>query len=273
MKGKIFSKISVSNLIFKDIYCRDYLISHFNISPNKIIVASFWYPPTIPQNQILKNRNHFMMLGNFLHPPNVDALNWVSKSLWNKIKEKIPDAQLHVYGAYPTKNAKEYEKKSIDLYVHGPIDDLSPLFQKFRINFAPLRFGAGIKGKITDGWYYGVPCITTRIGAEGLLNSNEYESFGGIIANSEDDIVNAAVSLYNNDQYWLELAEKGDNIIKKYFAFETSGEIFKNELLQKIGQKDMLRKNNIFGSILSYNQHRATEYFSRFIGKKNLFNR
>ena len=117
------------------------------------------------------------------------------------------------------KTQKNMKKNQLIYNVHGPIDDLSPLFQKFRINFAPLRFGAGIKGKITDGWYYGVPCITTRIGAEGLLNSNEYESFGGIIANSEDEIVNAAISLYNNDQYWLELAEKGDNIIKKYFSF------------------------------------------------------
>ena len=199
-----------------------------------------------------------------MHPPNVDALKWCRESLWSKIRERLPEAKLHTYGAYTTKYAKEFHCPELGIYVNGPVDDLSLLFKKYLINFAPLRYGAGIKGKITDGWYYNIPCITTRIGAEGLYS--EDFPFGGIIANSEEEIVDAVEKLYYNNALWSECVSNGNQLLVNKFSMK-AGEDFIESLLNRVSRKDELRKNNVVGSILQYNTNRSTEYFSRFIGK------
>ena len=246
-------------------YSRDYLIEKFSVDPNKILVAPFWYEQESNRPVPFEDREHFVMLGNFLHPPNVDALRWCRNSLWKSIRSVLPSAQLHVYGAYPTKQAKDMHQPSEGLFVHGPVASLPDLFRKYRVNFAPLRFGAGIKGKVTDGWYYGLPCLTTHIGAEGLCSRDDLR-FGGIVANNDSEMQEGAQLLYNNPDLWKSHQLTGRELIQHYFS-SSSAERFQYDLEEKIEQKEALRNNNYIGSMLRYSSMRYTEFMSRYIGR------
>ncbi|KAF0974119.1 hypothetical protein FDP41_006729 [Naegleria fowleri] len=112
------------------------------------------------------SRHHFMTIGNGHHPPNKDSIYYMRHYVWPFIHSKLPNAEFHIYGAYLS-NQSQLSSKSLNFYVKGKMKDLNEM-SKYRVNLAMLRAGAGIKGKIADGWMYGLPCVSTLIGYEGM---------------------------------------------------------------------------------------------------------
>jgi len=111
-------------------------------------------------------RKHFVFLGNYQHEPNVRAVELLLDQIWPKIRAELPDAELHIYGAnFPKKfeniEANGVKKKNL-------MQTMGSLL-KYRVLLAPLFFGAGIKGKVTDSWCHFLPVVTTPIGSEGLF--------------------------------------------------------------------------------------------------------
>jgi glycosyltransferase involved in cell wall biosynthesis len=151
--------------------------------------------------------------------------------------------------------------------VHGPAADASQAMGRHRVNLAPLRFGAGIKGKIVDGWRVGLPVVTTPVGAEGL--GFGADSWGGIVAESADAFVEAAVRLYEDEELRLEHALAGFRLACELFDPSAEG----RGLLARVGALraglESVRERNLFGRILRYQTNRGTEYFSRWIEAKN----
>ncbi|KNC81761.1 hypothetical protein, variant [Sphaeroforma arctica JP610] len=151
-------------------------------------------------------RRHFMTIGRYDHPPNADSLSWLCGSIWPLIRQQLPDAQLHVYGSHFPPNAahsltymcesetrlqaqpctsggKGASQSSRMVKVHniakgvhvkGYMESLEELSQ-YKVMLAPLRYGAGIKGKIADGWKWGLPVVTTPIGCEGMGATHLHE--------------------------------------------------------------------------------------------------
>ncbi|MCW8929488.1 MAG: glycosyltransferase family 4 protein, partial [Gammaproteobacteria bacterium] len=99
-----------------------------------------------------EEREHFVMIGNFLHPPNWDAVLWCYQSIWPKIRKQLPQAEIHIYGAYPSEKVWQLHQPSKGFIIKGRADDALKTLEQYRVNLAPLRFGAGIKGKIADGF-------------------------------------------------------------------------------------------------------------------------
>ena len=114
------------------------------------------------------DRSDFIYLGNGKHLPNIDAVQWLKKEIWPRILEIVPWAQLHIYGAYLPRNVLQLHKPSEGFNVRGRATSVNKVMGRARVNLAPLRFGAGLKGKLIDAMYNGTPSVTTSIGAEGL---------------------------------------------------------------------------------------------------------
>jgi O-antigen biosynthesis protein len=247
------------------------LINSYGVPKDKILVAPFWYPEITDDHENslpeFARRKNFVMLGNFRHAPNLDALRWCSSRLWKSIRHVLPEAELHVYGAYPTKEAKLLAKPEIGLFVHGPVDNVKSCLEKFRVNFAPLRYGAGVKGKITDGWFSGTPCLTSPIGAEGMADSDS--SWGGLIASSESEFQQTAVKLYTDQNLWKSSQTTGFDILSRQFSQSFNAPVLGQEIVDKFKIMHLLRQNNHFGAILNYHLFKSSEYMSRFIGKCN----
>jgi len=139
------------------------------------------------------NRQHFVTIGNFLHPPNLDSVKFLKETIWPKIRSNIKDAELHVYGAYANEKAMQYQDKKNGLIIKGFADNVNDVMQKARVCLSPLRFGAGLKGKFFNAMQNGTPFITSTVGAEGIIDDDN------LVADTVEETVSQATALYTND--------------------------------------------------------------------------
>lgn len=213
-----------------------------------------------------EERTDFMTIGNLLHAPNVDSVLYLKKDIWPKIREQLPASQLHIYGAYASQQIKEMHNEKEGFLIKGWVDNVSLVMSSARVCLVPLRFGAGLKGKLLDAMLFGTPSVTTTIGAEGLNGKLPY---AGIISEGIQDFVSSSVELYSNKGKWLQAQEQGFNIIENRFQREHFSEEFKDHITQL--QKDLKphRKNNFVGQILQHHTLKSTKYLSKWIEAKN----
>ncbi|MBN22128.1 MAG: glycosyltransferase [Bdellovibrionaceae bacterium] len=240
------------------------LINEYNIPKEHLHLIRFCYEIFVPEKKF-EERKNFITIGNYRHPPNADGIKWLISEIWPEIKRQIPEAQLHCYGAYLPEDFKKKEDKKNGIFFKGWAKESINTLKDYRINLAALRFGAGIKGKISDGWVANTPCITTPIGAEGMIETEDL--FPGEIAENSEQFAQYAISLYQDKKKYQIHQKRCKNTIDKYYRYNQSVSFFKkiNDLICNI---EKYRKNNIIGNILFFEQHRSTEYFSRWIELK-----
>ncbi len=245
------------------------LSEQFQMSKDLLLYLPFMFdlPKPQPSSGFLQ-RQHFFMIGNFLHQPNWDSVLWCKQKLWPKIRAMLPDAQLHIYGAYTPEKARQLHNNREGFYIMGRAENLSRLILKYRVNLVPLRFGAGIKGKIADGFRYGLPCITTPVGAEGMAKNLPW---GGYICETQESFIQCAIRLYTDPDIWQQKQHNGYEIIKLVH----NKHIHQQHFIQKLSiLKEKIheqRNNNFIGSMLKYHLNRSHEFMSRWIQEKNSF--
>ena len=213
-----------------------------------------------------EEREHFISIGNFRHAPNWDAVLQLKQEIWPKIRKRLPKAELHIYGAYPPPKATQLHNTKEGFLVKGWAESAQEVMGNARICLAPLRFGAGIKGKLVEAMQMGTPSITTKIGAEsmhGLLPWN------GVITDDIDVFVDAAVSLYGDKTSWQFMQQNGRNILEsRYQATEWEPKLIQRLTLQHRLQ-DSLRKKHFLGLMLRHHSLKSTQYMSQWIELKN----
>ena len=162
------------------------------------IIVFPWMTDTVGAINGFAERHDLMFLGNFLHAPNVDSALYLVNQIWPLIKDKIPpDAKLFIVGNMPT--ADVLALISDRVVVTGFVEDMAPYFEKSRLFLAPLRYGAGIKGKIVTAFAHGVPCIATTIAAEGI---GEHGAHHLAIEDGVHSFANRTLNLYFNELDW-----------------------------------------------------------------------
>ncbi|KAL7462143.1 hypothetical protein ACHAXS_002530 [Conticribra weissflogii] len=242
----------------------------------KLVPASFFCSEQKNWNSespSFDERTDFVTVGGFKHPPNVDSIN-VLRKLWPRIRARLPAARLHVYGAYPSARILSCHDETNGFLVHGHVEDLDGVLKKSRVLLAPLRFGAGIKGKIVDAWRCGCPVVTTPVGAEGmrdLLHDGDIrgtESWGGRIVKDETDFVIDAVRMYCEKPLWYECQENARLLLNGLFDRDKNLPIVDHAINHALVDIDDRRKSDLVGSLLWHQNHRSTEYFSRWIELK-----
>jgi glycosyltransferase involved in cell wall biosynthesis len=158
------------SIIISD-YELNLLSSQFSINEQLLHLCPFMFD----EDQInqhtpsYEERAHFVTIGNFRHAPNWESVLWLKQEIWPLIRQSLPQAELHVYGAYMPPKAIALHKPAVGFHVMGRADSVSGLMQSARVVLAPLRFGAGIKTKIADAMLNGTPVASTAIGAEGII--------------------------------------------------------------------------------------------------------
>lgn len=214
---------------------------------------------------VFEERAHFITIGNFIHEPNWNAVQYLKEEIWPLIRKQLPSAELHVYGAYASQKVTELNNVKEGFLIKGRAENAMQVVRKAKICLAPLRFGAGIKGKLVEAMQCGTPSITTDIGAEGMRGDFEWN---GIIANSPQEIVDAAVKLYTDKVLWKKSQENGVTIINNFYSKEIYG-------AKLIGQILLLQKNlkthrlkNFMGAILMHHTLASTKYMSKWIEEK-----
>ncbi len=162
----------------------------------------------VPWEKAFDTTEDLLFVGNFAHPPNVDAMLYFTREIFPKIKARLPHVKLYIVGNNPTDEIQKLKSK--DIIVTGFVPDLKPYLLKARISVSPLRYGAGMKGKIGEALSYGLPVVTTSIGAEGMHLENEEHA---LIADDSASFADAVVRLYNDRQLWEKLAHSGRALV------------------------------------------------------------
>jgi glycosyltransferase involved in cell wall biosynthesis len=211
-------------------------------------------------------RNDFVFIGNFLHEPNWDCVKYLSETIWPLLHNKLPDAKMLIYGAYPSQKVLELHKPKQNFYIKGRANDAFEVVNNAKVVLAPIRFGAGIKGKLLEAMRCGTPSVTSSIGAESMAGTFDWNGF---VKDNPNEFVDAVVQLYEDENLWKQSQENGFVILdkrykKSLFEKEFIAEI--NSLLENLKQH---RNKNFIGSILQHHLLSSTKYMSKWIEEKN----
>ena len=213
-----------------------------------------------------EQRANFMTIGNLLHGPNVDSVLYLKKEIWPLIKKQLPQAQLYIYGNYAPKHILELHNQKQGFYIMGWADSVAHVMQKARVCLAPLRFGAGLKGKLLDAMLYGTPGITTSIGAEGMYGDLLTP---GVIADTPEAFAELSVAIYRDKIKWQQNAQRGVEIVKARYNGKAIAKDFMTRLdALKINLK-LHRQSHFVGQILQHHSLQASKYLSKWIEEKN----
>jgi glycosyltransferase involved in cell wall biosynthesis len=230
----------------------------FLVEANKMIIME-----ALPS---FEERKNFIFIGNFLHEPNWNAVKYLKEVIWPLIKEDLPEATLHVYGAYPSQKVLQLHNIKEGFYVMGRAVDAQEVVKNARVVLAPLRFGAGLKGKLLEAMICGTPSVTTSIGAEGLFGEFEWN---GVIDDDCEGFAKAAIELYQNQISWLDAQRKGVIMVKERFSKESFSYDFKKTIAGLLVNLKEHRLNNFIGAMLQHHTVKSTKYMSRWIEEKN----
>jgi len=252
------------------------LKQQFQVPSQQLFYLPFLYPS--PNQQDLPEygeRIHFVTIGNFRHEPNWDAVLWLKEQIWPQIRKQLPQAELHIFGAYPPPKATALHNPKQGFLVKGWAEDAFKVIQNARVLLAPLRFGAGIKGKLAEAMLNGTPSITTLIGSESMLNNNN-DSWPGAIENNTADFAQASVELYTNEQAWLNAQTIGFNTVTNRYTVkdtfpqaDTLDRCFIEDINQLLTNLNSHRNQNFISAMLNHHHHKSTQYMAQWIEAKN----
>jgi glycosyltransferase involved in cell wall biosynthesis len=246
------------------------LSSQFKIDENLLFYLPFLLNPIseseIKQLPTFEEREHFVTIGNFLHAPNYNAVLYLKETIWPLIRKQLPKAELHIYGAYESQKVSQLNTVKEGFLIQGFAEDVNDVMQKAKVCLAPLRFGAGLKGKLVDAMQNGTPCAMSTIAAEGMFG--EFE-MNGFIEDKPEDFANKVVVLYTNSDDWNSSQINGFNGLNQRFNKTDFESGFADRITELIKSLKVHRQNNFVGNLLQHHTLQSTKYMSKWIEAKN----
>lgn len=163
------------------------------------------------------SRNGLVFVGGFNHPPNEDAVRWLVGEIFPLIHAQRPDLTLHLIGDIP--EAARSSLAAPGVQIHGRIADLAPWMDGCRVALAPLRYGAGVKGKVNMAMSHGMPVVATSMAAEGMQLRDGEEI---LLADDTAGFAAAVLRLHEDETLWLRLSERGLDNVREHFSFDAA---------------------------------------------------
>jgi len=248
----------------------DLLHQYFKVNPHLLHYIPFLAEPLTPATQArwpsFREREHFITIGNFLHAPNWDSTLYLKQTIWPLIRKQLPTAELHIYGAYPSQKVFQLHNQTEGFLIKGRAHSVEDVMKKAKICLAPIRFGAGIKGKLMDAMLYGTPSITSPIGAESMHGDLPWN---GAIESNPEKFVEAAVKIYTDEITWQQTQQNGQQIINTFFSKAKHTLPFLSAISFIQTNLKAHRLNNFTGAMLMHHSLSASKYMALWIEAKN----
>lgn len=260
------------------------LINTFNIPEDVLLYLPFMYQPLDKEECNTKwpgytEREHFVTIGNFRHAPNWDSVLYLKNTIWPLIRKKLKTAELHIYGSYPPKKAQQLHNPKQGFYIKGWAEDALETLSQYRVCLSPLRFGAGMKGKLADAMLSGTPSVTTSIGAESMYTNIECidiahsgytaADWPGVIEDDNEKLAESAMRLYNDEIQWQEKQNNIFSIVNTVFNKDKNEKHFVKKFNTIANSLEKHRNNNFTGKMLRHHTMKSAMYMSQWIEAKN----
>ena len=246
------------------------LKNRFQIAENILMYLPFLFDEITASQQkkwqSFEEREHFIFIGNFFHKPNVDAVLTLKNKVWTAIRKQLPKAEIHIYGAYVNQQIQELHNKKEGFIVKGFVEDANEVVENAKVVLAPLNYGAGIKGKLTEAMLCGTPSVTTAIGVEGMAGDFPWNGF---VADDFSNFALKSAELYTNKPVWEQAQLNGIDIINSIYSKEKNALLFFNKIEEIQQDLEKHRSANFLGSLLQHQTLQATRYMSKWIEEKN----
>jgi glycosyltransferase involved in cell wall biosynthesis len=199
--------------------------------------------PTIPP---FESRRDFLFIGGFEHTPNVDGMLWFCTEIMPQILRELPGATLHIIGSKMPESVRALASDHV--VTHGFVENVDPLFESCLLSVAPLRFGAGVKGKVNQSMSFGVPVVSTSIGAEGMHLTHEKNI---LLADSPQEFAEQVIRLHRDRELWTALSRNSLKNVEEYFSSAAAKRNLE-ELLTQLGVlRGAVRPGTVGGEILT----------------------
>jgi glycosyltransferase involved in cell wall biosynthesis len=166
-----------------------------------------------------------LFIGNLAHRPNDDAVLFFIREVYPLLRQTLPTVRLDIIGDNPSADIVAYNSE--DVRIRGYLAEVEPYLRDRRVFVAPLRFGAGIKGKVGEAMAHGIPVVTTSIGAEGFGLTHEVDV---MIADEPSAFAAAIAQLYSQKDLWETIARNSRLLIEKHFTPEIVEETINNSI-------------------------------------------
>lgn len=251
-------------------YEMELLESVFKIDSALLFYLPFLLEP-IPESILeelpsFEEREDFAFVGNFFHEPNWNAVQYLKETIWPLVREKLPKANLYIYGAYPSQKVLQLHNPKEGFFIKGRALSASEVVLKAKVVLAPLRFGAGLKGKLVEAMQCGTPSVTTSIGAEAMSGDL---AWNGFVNDDALDFAESAIQLYQNKIIWLKAQQNGIEIINKRYSKKSHEANFAKQLEFLLSNLNKHRLSNFMGELLQHHTLKSTKYMSKWIEEKN----
>ena len=174
------------------------------------------------------DRKDIFFVGGYQHPPNVDAAIWFVQKIWPLVREKMPEARFHLIGSKAPDKVSALHGNGVEF--HGFVETLEPWLDGCRVAVAPLRYGAGVKGKVNISMSRGQPVVATPMAVEGMFVTSGKEV---LVAETEEKFAAEVVRVYQDEALWNSISSAGLENVRDYFSVETARRSLQN-LLQDL---------------------------------------
>ena len=212
------------------------------------------------------DRSGFAFVGYGKHAPNADAVQFLVSEIWPGIRRELPDANLTIYGRDYPRQVLDLQDRGTGIHIAGWIEDLDDALLKTRVNLAPLRFGAGLKGKVICALEQSTPSMMTSVAAEGIF---PVEDFSQLISDDPEVFASKAVALYRDSSLWEDAVKR----CRRHLAQTMDGNQHHTRLHNTIGgilaDLGPYRKKHLLGRILHHHSMQSTRYMAKWIEAKN----
>ena len=200
------------------------------IGATNVVVYSYT-SDIVPSPPLSEERRHIAFVGGFRHDPNIDAVRFFVQEVWPALKNHLdPDVKFYVIGPDAPADLKSLGDDRV--IFTGYLEELSPVLDTCRAFVAPLRFGAGLKGKVVTALAHGLPCVATSIAIEGMALQ---DGRNVLVADGVTDIVGAVRTLFQDDERWRSLRREGLDFVSSAYSWE-AGETVAKEAIETAGR-------------------------------------
>lgn len=194
--------------------------------PAKAITAYVYENFLENLNRDFEKREGLLFVGGFAHPPNADAVLWFVREIFPRIREKCP-VNFYIVGSRATEEIQALHSPDNGVIVKGFVSDeeLERLYQSCRLVVVPLRYGAGVKGKVVEAIYNGAPIVTTSVGSEGIPEVEDIL----VVEDKTESFADAVIRLYTDEKELLRLSEGTQEYIRRHFSIDAAWEVIRED--------------------------------------------
>lgn len=172
-----------------------------------------------PAGPPYESREGILFVGGYAHAPNRDAVRWFVAEILPLVRKRLPDVPVSLVGSNVTPDVAELAGDGVT--IHGWVPDLSGIYASSRLFVAPLRFGAGMKGKVGEACAFGLPMVTTSIGAEGMGFENGKDA---LVRDDVTEFADAVTAAYSDRELWGTLARNGQDLVRRRYSPDAVGD-------------------------------------------------